>query len=96
MLIATQSAPDGTLAQVPVRALVTVTADGSPPVLGAPVNQPELGRPIGPIVTKSSVSIWALVLVGLGAGGVAMFLTGTSILVASRRRAEPVAARVTR
>jgi hypothetical protein len=96
VLIATQPGPDGSLLQVPVRALVTVTADGSAPVLGAAVNQPELGRPVGPVVTKSSVSAWAMVLVGMGAAGVAMFLAGIAILVGSRRRAEPVAARVSR
>jgi hypothetical protein len=96
VLIATQPGPDGALAQVPVRALVTVTADGSAPVLGAAVNQPELGRPIGPVVTTSSVSMWSLLLVGFGAAGVTMFLAGTAILVAGRRRVEPVAARVTR
>jgi hypothetical protein len=94
VLIAIQPNPDGSLAQVPVRALVTVTADGSPPVVGASVNPPELGRPVGPVVTTSSVDTWALVLVGLGAAGVAMFLAGTATLMTSRRRSEPVGARV--
>jgi hypothetical protein len=94
VLIAVQPNPDGSLAQVPVRALVTVTADGSRPVVGAPVNPPELGRSVGPVVTTSSVDTWALVLVGLGAAGVAMFVAGTATLMTSRRRPEPVAARV--
>ncbi|HUR24118.1 MAG TPA: hypothetical protein VMZ73_09630 [Acidimicrobiales bacterium] len=89
VLIATQPGADGSLAQVPVRALVTVTADGSAPVVGASVNPPELGRPVGPVVSESSVSTWSLVLIGLGAGGVAMFLAGIANLIASRRREEP-------
>jgi hypothetical protein len=96
VLIATQPGPDGSPAQIPVRALVTVTADGGPPALGASVAPAELGRPIGPVLTGSSVSTSALVLVGLGAAGVAMFLAGIAILMTSHRRAEPVAARVSR
>ncbi len=94
VLIATQSKPDGGLAQVPVRALVTVTAAGGAPALGAPVFQPEAGRQVGPIVTRSSVSTAALVMVGLGAAGVAMFLAGIAVLIPSRRRVEPEVARV--
>jgi hypothetical protein len=85
ILIATQSNPDGSLAQVPVRALVTVAPNGSPAV-GAPVIQPEPGRLVGPAQTKASVSVWSLVLVGLGAGGVAMFVVGVAAIMAGRRR----------
>jgi hypothetical protein len=94
VLIATQSNPDGTLAQVPVRALLTVTASGGAPALGAPVAQPEVGRPVGPVVTTSSVGTGALVLAGVGAAGVAMFLAGLAAIVPSRRRAQPEPARV--
>jgi hypothetical protein len=96
VLVATQSKADGSLAQVPVRALVTVTAPGGAPALGAPVIQPEAARPVGPVVTRSSVSTGALVMVGLGAAGVAMFLAGIAVLVPSRRRTAPEVARVTR
>lgn len=94
VLIATQSKPDGSLAQVPVRALVTVSVDGSTPLLGAPAMQPELGRPVGPAITTSSVGTGALLLVGLGAAGVAMFLAGIAVLVPARRRVRPEAAPV--
>jgi hypothetical protein len=94
VLIATQSGPDGALAQVPVRALVTVTADGSTPVLGAPVAQQDLGRPVGPVITKSSASTAGLLLAGLGSAGVAMFVAGIAVLVPGRRRPQPEAARV--
>jgi len=96
VLVAMQSRPDGSLAQVPVRALVTVTAPGGAPALGALIAPPETGRPVGPAVTRSSVGTGALVLVGLGAAGVAMFLAGIAVLVPSRRRPAPEVARVTR
>ena len=89
VLIATQPNPDGSLAQVPVRALLTVSPDGSTPVVGASVLQPELGRPVGPTITKSSVGTGALLLVGLGSAGVAMFLAGLAVLVPNRRRSQP-------
>jgi len=96
VLIATQSSPDGSLAQVPVRVLVTVSSAGGAPVLGAPVAQPELGRPVGPALTKSSVSTGALVLVGLGAAGLAMFVAGIAAFTSARRRPDPEVARITR
>lgn len=93
VLIATQSNADGSLAQVPVRALVSVTSPGGAPVVGAPAAPAELGRPVGPALTHTSASTGALILVGLGAGGVAMFLAGMATLLAGRRRgAEPVGA----
>lgn len=85
ILIATQSNPDGSLAQVPVRALLTVAPNGSPAV-GAPVIQPEPGRVVGPERTAASVSVWSLVLFGLGSGGVAMFVVGVGTIMAGRRR----------
>jgi hypothetical protein len=94
VLIATQPNPDGSLAQVPVRALLTVSPDGSTPVVGASVLQPELGRPVGPTIEKSSVGTGSLLLVGLGSAGVAMFLAGLAVLVPGRRRGQPEAAPV--
>src|SRR5947209_1288086 len=98
VLIATQANPDGSLAQVPVRALVSVTSSGGAPALGAPVAPAELGRPVGPVLTDSSVSTGALLLVGLGAAGVALFVVGTTVLLSGRRRtaAAPEPARVAR
>ncbi len=96
VFVATQSKPDGSLAQVPVRALVTVTAPGGAPTLGAQIAPPDVGRPVGPVVNRSSVGMGSLVLVGVGAAGVAMFLAGIAVLVPSRRRAVPETARVAR
>lgn len=89
VLIATQSDSDGSLSQVPVRALVTVTSDGGPPVLGAELGQAEFGRPVGPARSESSVGIGPLLLMGMGAAGVAMFAAGMAVLLPSRRRTVP-------
>ena len=86
VLIATQSNPDGSLGQVPVRALLTVTSPGGAPIVGAAVAPAELGRPVGPVVTHTSVSTGALILVGLGTAGLAMFLAGVASVLAGRRR----------
>jgi hypothetical protein len=97
VLIATQSGSDGTLAQVPVRAVVSVTSPGGGPVVGAPVAPVEVGRPVGPALTNSGPGTGALLLVGVGTAGVVMFLAGVASLAAGRRRgAEPVPARARR
>ena len=97
VLIATQSGDDGGLSQVPVRALVTVTSSGGTPIVGEEVAPVEAGRPVGPEVTRSSPSTGALVLVALGAAGVALFLGGVATVAAGRRRGgEPAPATVRR
>jgi len=96
VIVATQTNKDGSLAQVPVRALVTVTGPNGAPVLGAPVAPVETGRPVGPVRKDSSVSTGALLLVGLGTAGVAMFLAGMAAFLPTRRRDEPEVARATR
>ncbi len=89
VLIATQSNPDGSLAQVPVRALISVTSTGGAPALGAPAVQAESGRTVGPVFSHSSASTAGLILVGLGAAGVALFVAGMAVLLPSRRRPAP-------
>lgn len=97
VLIATQSNGDGSLAQVPVRAVVSVTSPGGAPVVGAPVAPVEVGRAVGPVLAHSSPDAGTLLLVGLGTAGVAMFLAGVATLAAGRRRGtEPVPARARR
>ncbi len=96
VLIATQATPDGNLAQIPVRALVSVTGPNGAPVLGAPVAQPELGRPVGPARTESSVSTAALLLVGVGAAGVGLFAAGMAAIFLARRPRAPAMARTAR
>jgi hypothetical protein len=93
VLVLTQTAPDGKLAQMPVRTLITVTSpNGSTPVLGADVAPVEANRPVG-LVTEddSTISGGTLALVALGVGGVAMFLAGMAALLAGRGRAAEVA-----
>jgi hypothetical protein len=88
VLIATQTGRDGKLANIPVRALVTVTSPGGGPLNDVPVAPVELNRPVGPARASSSVSTGALVLVGLGATGVALFIAGMATFVSGRRRLE--------
>ena len=89
VLILTQVDGSGKLSQVPTRTLVTVTANGAEPMLGAPVTPVAAERPVG-LVEGESVSTGAKILVALGVGGLAMFLAGVGAFLAGRR-AEPVA-----
>lgn len=87
VLVATQEAAAGsTTWGIPARALVVV-GEGAPVAPAAQVEE----RPAG-LVTGGSVSTGDLILVGLGAAGLAMFIAGIAALTASRRRpvAEPV------
>ncbi|MGH9280567.1 MAG: hypothetical protein ACRD12_21045 [Acidimicrobiales bacterium] len=94
VLIATQSNTDGTLANIPVRALITVTGQGGAPVVGAPVATQELGRSVGPVTTKSSTSMATLVLVSIGVAGLALLVAGLATAWSGRRGTSPEAARV--
>jgi hypothetical protein len=92
VVIFTQTAPDGKLSQVPVRALITVTSpNGSNPVLGASVAPVDASRPTGLATEDSSISGATLALVGLGVAGVGMFLAGMAALFAGRRGKAPEA-----
>jgi hypothetical protein len=93
ILIATQSGSNGKLAQVPVRALVTVTPDGGGPLGASPVAPVETGRPVGLVRAHASVSTAALVLVALGATGAALFVAGMATFLSGRRRSESATAR---
>ncbi len=97
VLVATQDAvPGETTWGVPSRALVTVVGDGGAPVLTAPVEESETGRPVGLLRGDSSVGAGALVLAGVGVAGVAMFAAGMTALFLGRRRSVPQAVRTTR
>jgi hypothetical protein len=71
VLIAAQYAADGSLASVPVRALVTVTSSGGAPAVGAPTIAVEAGRSVGLMEHESSTNLAALILVGLAAAVIA-------------------------
>jgi len=97
VLILTQHSADGKMTQVPTRVMFTVTGSaGATPVAGAPVFPVDETRPEGLVKGDEPVSTGTKVLVGLGVGGVAMFLAGMAAVFASRRPEgpEPVAARV--
>lgn len=98
VVLFTQTAADGKLSSVPVRAVFTVTPDGSSsPVLGAQLAPQDSGRPVGLASQDDSVGFGTLALVGVGAAGIAMFLAGVASLLAGRRSpATPEAVRTRR
>lgn len=97
VLLLSQTAPDGKLSQMPVRALITVTSpDGAVPVLGASVSPVDESRGAGLVSDDESVSGGALALVALGVAGVGMFLAGMAALFAGRRGKAPETAQVRR
>lgn len=94
VLVFTQTAPDGKLSQMPVRALVTVTGpNGTNPVVGAPVGATVSDRPTAMATDDESIGAATLALIGLGAAGVAMFVAGMAALLAGRRGQAPEPAR---
>ena len=70
---------------MPTKTLVQVlNADGSAPVLGVDLTPQVEPRPAG-LVEDEPVGTGALLLVGLGVAGVAMFAAGAAALMSSRR-----------
>lgn len=95
ILIATQS-QDGALAQVPVRALITVTSTGGAPIVGAPPAPIETGRAVGLVQSEPSPSAIVLVLIGLGAAIVAAIFAWIVAVRPVQRRDVPEMVRTTR
>ena len=94
VLVVTQSSADGTLSQMPVRALITVTPDGAAtPMVGQSLSPPVAERPAGLVSSEDSVSGGTLALFGLGVAGVGMFVAGVAALFAGRRGRAPEAVR---
>ncbi len=88
VLVATQTSEDGDNVIIPARALVSVAGPGGAPVLGAPLAGSAADRPVG-LVEAGSASTQALILAGVGAAGVALFVAGAAVLMNTRRRATP-------
>lgn len=95
VIIVSQHAPDGSLSQVPTRALLTVVGEtGASPVLGAAgAATPEL-RPDALVRSDESISGAALALIALGVASLGLFGAGMAVLLAGRRGAVPTAAKV--
>lgn len=90
VLIATEAAATatgptgGSSPGVPTRTVVQIVgAGGSTPLAVAPSGA---ARPSGVLTSSSSVGVGALLLVGFGVLGVALFLAGGVALLADRRR----------
>jgi len=94
VVIISQSSADGKLSQLPVRALLTVTAEnGAAPVVGGSLGTDQSARATGLATTDNDISGATLALVGLGVAGVGMFVAGMAALFAGRRGQAPVAAK---
>ena len=94
VVILSQASADGKLSQLPIRALLTVTAqNGAAPVVGASAAPQDVSRPVGLVTTDNSISGATLALIGLGVAGVGMFVAGMAALFAGRRSSAPAAAR---
>ena len=98
VLIATEAAATatsptgGSSPGVPARTVVQITgAGGSTPLAVTPS---AAGRPAGVVTTSTSVSTGALVLIGLGVFGAALFLAGGIALVTGSRRRQTATERV--
>jgi hypothetical protein len=97
VLVATEAAATatgngGSSPGVPTRTVVQVVGPGgSAPLAVAPASQ---GRPSGVVTSSSAVSTGALLLVGLGVFGIALFLAGGIALLTSGRRRQASAERV--
>ena len=73
---------------IPARADFEVVGSGGAPVVGAqPVREDTSSAPTG-LVRDEGVSTGAVLLVALGAAGVAMMIAGAVALASSRRRTE--------
>lgn len=96
VLILSQTRSDGTLSQLPIRALLTVVGPtGETPVLGQSVSQ-AVERPTGLVEADNDISGGTLAMITLGVAGIGMFAAGMAALFAGRRArvAEPEVARV--
>lgn len=86
LVIANQEAAENTNTWgVPARTLLQV-GDGGAPLIGETPASARAERP-ATLLTEESTTVGTLVVVGVGAAGVAMFLSGVAMLFASRRPA---------
>ena len=93
VIVFTQAGTNGA-AQVPTRALVSVVGQGgTAPTLGAPVGVADDVRAARIEAESDSVSATTLLLVGIGAAGIAMFLGGIAALAGRRTSPAPQAER---
>lgn len=86
VLVFTQTTSDGQPSQVPARALITVTGEsGTTPVLGAPVASTSGERLDRLATAEASVGGGTMALIGVGVGGIALFVAGVFAFASARR-----------
>ena len=83
VLFAVQGPPEKPT-RLPARARISVAGDGGGPVLGAPTGTIEARS--DDLLGVQRPSTGSLVLIGLGAAGVALFLAGGALLLGASRR----------
>lgn len=83
VLFAVQGPPEKPT-RLPARARISVAGDGGGPILGAPSETIE-ARP-DDLLRVQRPSTGSLLLIGLGAAGVALFLAGAALLLGASRR----------
>lgn len=85
LLVVTQEFTQGVQTWgVPARALISVVGTDGAPVVGASLGSTVQGRPAG-LESSSAPSAGALLLAGVGAAGLVLFLAGLAAMLASRR-----------
>ncbi len=92
LLYAVQGPPEKP-SRLPARARITVALDGGGPVLGASTATTE--PRVADLIRQERPTTASLLVIGLGAGGLALFLGGAALLftaVARRPSASPVGA----
>ncbi len=93
VIVFTQAGTNGA-AQVPTRALVSVVGQGgAAPALGAPVGVADDARAARIATESNSVGVGTLLLFGIGAAGIAMFLGGIAAIAGRRTPPAPAAER---
>ncbi len=86
LLYAVQGPPEKP-SRLPARARITVALDGGGPVLGASTATTE-SRPAD-LVRQERPSTGSLVVIGLGAAGLTLFIGGAALLFTASRRPSP-------
>jgi hypothetical protein len=94
LLVVTQEFTQGVQTWgVPARAAISVVGPNGAPTLGASRGSTVEGRPAG-LEASSSPGAGALLLAGVGAAGVVLFLAGLAAMMAGRRTRSATAASV--
>jgi len=85
IFVFSQSRPDGTLSQLPIRVRVTVVGPGGERGVSASALPLPEERPVSLDIEDNSVTVATLALVTVGVAGVGILATGAAVLISERR-----------